>query len=156
MTQSPYATGPLPTHQIRKPPFSVEVPGHEPVPGETIPRRHPEARDGFITRPSEDIFTVFDIVRRAARLEPSRNAVGWRRRIKVHRDTKMIKTVVGGETKEVQKEWQFFELSKYHFLTYKEYETQAYHIGAGLRKLGLTEESKLHLFATTRYGLDTC
>ncbi|KAH7320597.1 long-chain acyl-CoA synthetases & [Stachybotrys elegans] len=146
---SSWASGPLPTYLVNKPPFSVPVPGYDPVPGETVPRRHPSAVDGLLTRPAEDVHTVFDIVRRAARLEPNRNAVGWRRRIKLHRETKKIKANVGGEVKEVGKEWQYFELSGFQFLTYKEYETQAYRIGSGLRHLGLTDKSKLHLFAST-------
>jgi long-subunit acyl-CoA synthetase (AMP-forming) len=35
-------------------------------------------------------------------------------------------------------------------LTYKEYETQALQVAAGLRKLGLEPHDKVHLFATTR------
>ncbi|KAI9151277.1 Long-chain acyl-CoA synthetases & Acyl-protein synthetase [Paramyrothecium foliicola] len=149
MTQSSFATGPIPTYQIHKPPFTVEAPGYGHIPGETIPRRHPAAKDALVTRPSDDVRTVFDIVRRAARLQPTRNAVGWRKRVKLHKEFKKVKKTVGGEVKEVDKEWQYFELSNFHFLTYKEYETQAFHIGSGLRKLGLTKDSKLHLFGAT-------
>jgi long-chain acyl-CoA synthetase len=58
--------------------------------------------------------------------------------------------MVDGEVQEVDKEWQLFELSPFTFLTYKQYEERVLHIGSGLRKLGLTPEHKLHLFATTR------
>lgn len=150
MTQSSFATGSEPKEQPQRPPFTVEAPGNHPVPGETIPRRHPAAKNGLITRPSDDVHTVFDIVRRAARLHPHRNAVGWRRLVKIHKETKTVRRAVGEQVKEVEKEWQYFELSKFCFLTYKEYETLAYQLGSGLRKLGLTENSKLHMFAATR------
>jgi long-chain acyl-CoA synthetase len=149
MASSPFATGPVPLHPVRKAPFSVPSPGFDRVPGETLPRRHPSVRDGLVTRPSDDVSTVFDIVRRAARLEPDRNAVGCRRRIKLHTETKKVSKMVGGKPCDVDKEWQYYELSPFSFLTYKQYETQAYQLGSGLRKLGLTPDSKLHLFGTT-------
>ncbi|KAK7432270.1 long-chain fatty acid-CoA ligase [Neonectria magnoliae] len=142
-------TGILPLKQVQKPPFTIESPGYEKVPGETIPRRHPRAKDGLIDRPADDIYTVFDIVRRGARLHPENHAVGSRKLIKLHKSTKKVQKNIDGQIKEVEKEWQFFELSKYSFLTYKEYETLVLQVGSGLRKLGFTPGHKLHLFGTT-------
>lgn len=145
-----YTTGIMPLQQVRKGPFTIEAPGYEKVPGETIPRRHPKAKDGLINRPAEDVATVYDIVRRSARVYPNHHAVGRRRLIKVHKETKKVSKNVNGEVIEVDKEWQFFELTKFDFLTYKQYEELVLQLGSGLRKLGLTPEHKLHLFGTTR------
>ncbi|UNI18358.1 Long-chain-fatty-acid--CoA ligase [Purpureocillium takamizusanense] len=144
-----YTSGIMPLTQVHKPPFTVEAPGYEKVPGETIPRRHPRAKNGLLNRPADDVATVFDLIRRSARVYPNHNAVGSRKLIKLHRETKKVKKNVDGEIREVDKEWQFFELSPFSFLTYKDYEARVLQLGAGLRKIGLTSENKLHIFAAT-------
>lgn len=148
-----YTTGIMPLNPVHKPPYTIEAPGYEKVPGETIPRRHPRAKNGLLSRPSDDVTNIFDIVRHGARVYPNHQALGSRQLVKLHKETKKVKKNVDGEIQEVDKEWQFFELSGYSYLTYKEYETRVLQIGSGLRKLGLTPENKLHLFATTRYVL---
>ncbi|KAF5007859.1 hypothetical protein FDECE_5774 [Fusarium decemcellulare] len=144
-----YTSGVAPLYQVNKPPFTIEAPGYHKKPNETIPRRHPKARDGLIDRPAEDVYTVFDIVRRSARLYGDRNAVGSRKLIKLHKEIQKVEKEVDGQTKQIDKEWSFFELSNYSFLTYKEYETLCLEIGSGLRKLGLTQQDKMFLFGTT-------
>ncbi|QUC22918.1 uncharacterized protein UV8b_07159 [Ustilaginoidea virens] len=144
-----YTTGMMPLHPVHKPPYTIEAPGYEKVPGETIPRRHPRAKNGLLSRPADDVRNIFDIVRRSARAYPNHQALASRKLVKLHKETKKVKKNVGGEVQEVDKEWQFFELSSYSYITYKEYETLVLELGSGLRKLGLTPESKLHFFATT-------
>ncbi|KAK8031248.1 hypothetical protein PG990_000982 [Apiospora arundinis] len=121
-----YTTGPMPLRQVHKPPFTVEAPGCPKVDGETIPRRHVNAR-----------------------LYPDNHAVGYRKLIKLHKETKKVQKNVDGQVKEVSKEWQFFELSPYSFITYKEYEKLILELGCGLRQLGLGPDKMLHLFGTT-------
>lgn len=132
------------------PPFSVEVPGSEPVQGETIPRRHPAAKDKLITTPSEDVRTIFDILKRSADKFGNAKALGSRRLVKTHHETKKVKKTVEGVTKEVDKNWTYFELSEYSYISFIEYEKLALEVGAGLRKLGLARNDRVHLFAGTR------
>jgi long-chain acyl-CoA synthetase len=146
-----WTVGVMPLTQVRKPPFTIEAPGYEKVPGETIPRRHPAAKDGLLTKPADDVHTVFDIVRRSAREYPNHLAVGHRKLIELHKETKKVPKNVDGQVIEVDKEWQYFELTKFDFMTFKEYETLVLQLGSGLRKLGLNGgASRLHFFATTR------
>lgn len=145
-----YFSGIMPMTPVHKPPYTIEAPGYEKVPGETIPRRHPRAKDGLLTTPSDDVKTVFDIVRRSARIYPNEPGLGSRKLIKLHKEMKKVPKVVDGEVREVDKEWQYFELSKYSFMTFKEFETLVLQLGSGLRKLGLVAGDKLHIFATTR------
>ncbi|ETS00933.1 hypothetical protein MKX07_006479 [Trichoderma sp. CBMAI-0711] len=145
-----WTVGVMPLTQVRKPPFTIEAPGYEKVPGETIPRRHPAAKDGLLTKPADDVHTVFDIVRRSAREYPNHLAVGHRKLIELHKETKKVPKNVDGQVIEVDKEWQYFELTKFDFMTFKEYETLVLQLGSGLRKLGLNGgASRLHFFATT-------
>lgn len=135
---------------IKNPPYTVEASGYEPVQGETIPRRHPAAKDKLTTTPSDDVRTIFDILKRSADKFGNAKAVGTRRLIKTHYENKKVKKTVDGVTKEVDKKWTYYELSEYKYISFVEYERIALDIGAGLRKLGLVEGDRLHIFAATR------
>ncbi|KAI8394957.1 hypothetical protein FOFC_21670 [Fusarium oxysporum] len=115
-----YSSGPIPLNRVHKPPFTIEAPGYAKVPRETVPRRHPRAKDGLINRPVNDIHTVFDIVRRSARVYPNHRAVGSRELVKLHKERRKVQKNVDGEIQELEKEWQLFELSKFSYLTFKD------------------------------------
>jgi len=132
-----------------KPPFSVEVPGAEPVEGEGIPRRHPLAKDGIWARPSEDINTVYDIVVRSATRYANVRCMGWRKLVKIHKETKMIKKMVEGKETEVPKEWSYFEKSPFEFITYSEYHQLVKDLGSGYVALGLGKGDRIQIYAAT-------
>lgn len=134
----------------KKGPFTVEASGYEPVDGETIPRRHPAAKDGLILRPSEDVATTYDNFRRSARVFGNSKAVGSRRIIKTHVDNKKVKKIVNGVEQEVDKKWTYFELSGYTYKSFLEYEKLCLELGCGLRKLGLEKDDRIHLYGATR------
>lgn len=133
------------------PPFTVEASGYEPVKGETIPRRHPVSKDKLVTTPSDDVKTIFDIIRHSAEKFGNAKALGTRRLIKTHTENKTVKKTVDGVTKDVEKSWTYFELSGYTYISFVEYEKLILEVGAGLRKLGLVKGDRIHLFAATRY-----
>ncbi|KAI4152028.1 MAG: hypothetical protein LQ341_000784 [Variospora aurantia] len=132
-----------------KGPFTVEVEGYQPKDGETIPRRHPSSKDKLRTTPSDDVKTIFDILKRSADKFGNAKAVGTRRTIKTHVENTKVKRMVDGQEQEVDKKWTFFELSEYKYISFVEYERMALEIGAGLRKLGLAKGDRLHLYAGT-------
>jgi long-chain acyl-CoA synthetase len=134
----------------KRPPFSVEVPGYEKVEGETIPRVNPKAKNGLITKPAEDVATVWDIVKRGADKFGNAKAVGQRKLIETHVETKKIKKIVDGQEQEVDKKWTYFELSGYTYYSFIEYERLTIQLGSALRKLGLQKEDRLHMFGATR------
>lgn len=122
-------------------PFSVEVPGTEKVQGETRPRRNPAAFDGLIAQPHPSIRTAYDIVQYAARTYGDARCMGSRTRLATHRESK----VVGG----VLKEWEYFELGPYQYLSFVEFQDHISTLGAGLRQLGLCRGDKIHLYGAT-------
>lgn len=130
-------------------PFTVEASGYEPVKGETIPRRHPASKDKLVTTPSEDVTTIFDILKRSADKFGNAKALGSRKLVKTHHETKKVKKTVDGKTQEVDKNWTFFELSGYSYISFSEYERLTLQMGAGLRKLGMIKGDRLQLFAGT-------
>lgn len=137
-------------HMVKRGPFSVEASGYSPVEGETIPRRHPAAKDKLITTPAPGIRTIFDLLKRSADKFGNAKAFGSRKLIKTHQETKKIKKTVDGQTKEVEKKWTYFELSGYTYMSFVEFERMVLQLGAGLRHLGMEKSDRLHLFAATR------
>ncbi len=131
------------------PPFSLEAPGYEHVDGETIPRRHPLTVNKLQERPSEDVATVFDIIKRSSEKYGNAKALGSRKLVKTHNETKKVKKMVDGEQVEVDKNWTYFELSGYEYYSFHDYEKLILQLGAGYRKLGLTKDDRVHIFAAT-------
>jgi long-chain acyl-CoA synthetase len=125
----------------KKGPFSVEVPGTENVPGETRPRRNPAAIDGLIAQPHPLIHTAYDIVQFAARTHGDKTCMGSRPLLATHRESKDV----GG----VKKQWEYFELGPYQYLTFVEFQDRISNLGAGLRHLGLCSGDRLHLYGAT-------
>lgn len=140
----------LPLHPVDKPPYSVEIEGVEKKPGETIPRRNARFADGLRKTPFPEVTTVYELVKRSAQVYPNHRAMGSRKIIKHHKETKKIDKNVDGEIVKVDKTWQFFELSGYTYITYKEYLQLVHDLGSGLRSLEFADDAKVHFFATTR------
>lgn len=135
---------------IRSPPFTRDVPGSVPVEGETIPRRNAKTYESLRERPAEGINTLFDVVKWSAEKYGDAKALGTRKLLKTHNEVKKVKKVIDGQVQEVDKMWTYFEMSGYSYMSFKEYEVLVLQIGAGLRKLGLVENDRVHMFAATR------
>jgi long-chain acyl-CoA synthetase len=133
----------------RSGPYTCEVPNAEKVDGETIPRRNNAAKDGLIMKPHDDVSTLYDILRHSAAKFGNAKAVGARRIVNVHEETKKVKKMVDGKEQEVDKKWQYFELSPYKYKSFVEFEKMALSAGAGLRSLGFEPQDRMHLFAAT-------
>ncbi|KAI0100233.1 acetyl-CoA synthetase-like protein [Nemania sp. FL0031] len=149
MTLATQYEGVLPLRMVQKPPFMVQDPTVPEIEGESRPYRHVKAKNGLLTRPSPEVATVYDLFTTAAKNYGNKAAIGSRTLIETHIETKKVPKVVDGVKTEVDKQWTYFELSPFKFLTYKEYETRALNVGAGLRKLGLEPGDILHIFAST-------
>ncbi|EXJ83095.1 long-chain acyl-CoA synthetase [Capronia coronata CBS 617.96] len=145
----PRMDGWVQAQMVKKPPFSVEVPGYQKKEGETIPRRHPLAKDKLITLPSDDVKTVYDNLKRASAKFGNAKAVGTRKIIKTHVENKKVKKIVDGQEVEVDKQWTYYELSGYSYMSFIEYDKLAHDLGSGLRHLGITKEKKMHLYGAT-------
>lgn len=57
--------------------------------------------------------------------------------------------MVDGKEQEVDKKWQYFELSPYKYKSFVEFEKMALSVGSGLKSLGFNPQDRLHLFAAT-------
>ena len=132
-----------------KPPFSVEATGYEHVEGETIPRRHPEVAKELVVRPGDGVSTLFELVTNSSKKYGNSKAIGSRKLLQTHQETKKVKKMVDGKEQEVDKNWTYFELGGYEYMTFHDYERLILQIGAGLRKLGMKKDDRVHIFAAT-------
>ncbi|EKG10066.1 AMP-dependent synthetase/ligase [Macrophomina phaseolina MS6] len=133
----------------KKGPFTVEAPGFEKVKGETIPRRNYRTKDALKMRPQEDVATVYDILKYSSAKFGNAKAVGSRKLIEEHTETKKVKKMVDGKEEQVDKKWTFFEYSPYEYMSFVEFEKTALQIGAGFRAIGLNSPDRVHIFAST-------
>ncbi len=154
-TDSSLGEGSLKTAMIqpgmfKEGPFSLPIPNSPIIPGETIPRRRTACINGLISTPEEGVNTVYDVLVLAAERYGNLNAMGERKLIKTHYETKMVKKTVEGKEKLVEKKWTFFEMGGFEYLSFREYVALTMELGAGLRFLGLEKEDRVHIFAATR------
>ncbi|KAK5118513.1 hypothetical protein LTR62_003028 [Meristemomyces frigidus] len=140
----------------RRPPYTAEVPGAKKVDGETIPRRNIRYKDALLVEPDPTTKTIFDILKRSSEKFGNAKALGKRKLIDMHEETKKVKKMVDGKEVEQDKKWSYFELTGYEYLSFVEYEQLVLKVGSGLRKLGLESQDRVHLFAATHmYWLAT-
>lgn len=135
-------------------PYTTEAKGAPKVDGESVPRRTLTAKDSLIYLPTDGVETVYDILRHSAAKYGNAKALGSRKLLRTHEEVKKVKKTVDGKELTVDKKWTYYEMSEYHFMSFEEYEQMAIHCGAGLRKLGMQKDDRLHIFAaTTPYWL---
>ncbi|KAF2748751.1 acetyl-CoA synthetase-like protein [Sporormia fimetaria CBS 119925] len=130
-------------------PFSVEVPGATKVEGETIPRRNIKVKDGLKMKPDPEISTLYELLKWSSAKYGNAKAMGSRRIVKTHTETKKVKKMIDGEQREVDKDWTYFEMSAYKYMSFVEFEKLAHTVGSGLKNLGLVPEDRVHIFAGT-------
>ena len=135
---------------VKKPPFTVDAPGYEQVKGETIPRRNAATKDQLKATPAEGVDTIYDIITYSSKKFGNAKAMGSRKLVKTHQETKKIKKVIEGKEQEVDKNWTYSELSGYNYMSFVEYEKLVNQIGSGLKQLGMSSGDKLQIFAATR------
>lgn len=68
----------------------------------------------------------------------------------MHQENKKVKKMVDGKLQEVDKQWSYYELSGYSYISFVEYEKMVLNVGSGLANLGMSKGDRVHLFAATR------
>ena len=124
--------------------YSIEI-SSEHAPGETPIRRSILAPNELMTTPAVGVETLYDVLKYATSSYKHRNAFGYR---KLEQTFVEEKLVPGSEK---PKHWKYYQYSPYHYYTYLEALDLTHTLGAGLRKLGMKKDDKLHIFASTRF-----
>jgi long-chain acyl-CoA synthetase len=133
----------------RKGPYTAEAADAPAVEGETKPRRNLAAKDGLKTTPAPDVTTMYEVLRYASAKFGNAKAVGSRRIVNKITETKKIKKMIDGKEQEVDKNWEYFELSSYTYKSFVEFEKLALSVGSAIQKLGFKPHDRMHLFAAT-------
>jgi long-chain acyl-CoA synthetase len=128
--------------------FSFEVGSEQPNGGRI--RRSSYFKDGLIRSPGNNIYTLFDLFENSATLYPDVKGFGYRKVKDIITEEKEITKIVNGEEVKQKKTWSYYELSGYHYMTYKEGFDFAQQVGAGLAHIGLKSKSKIEVFSPTK------
>ena len=78
----------------RSGPYTCEAANAEKVEGETVPRRNLAAKEGLIMKPHDNVATLYDVLRHSAAKFGNAKAVGARKIVNVHEETKKVKKMV--------------------------------------------------------------
>jgi long-chain acyl-CoA synthetase len=129
--------------------LTTEAAGAKKVDGETTARRNHAAKDKLATTPTNGVETLYDVMRYASAKFGNAKAVGARRIVNKITETKKVKKMIDGKEQEVDKNWEFFELSGFKYKSFVEFEKMALSVGSAVRKLGFQPHDKMHIFAAT-------
>lgn len=134
---------------------NYNIPVGEPAnENEGAPRRNSLVPDGSLKKPRDfECTTVYEMVTEFCKRHSNNNAMSWRNLIDVHTKTKKINKMINGKSVEVEKNWFYYELSDYQYMTFNELNDCMIQIGRGLVSMGLKPNSddKLHIFASTSH-----
>jgi len=125
---------------------SVVVPSD----GEGEVRRVAICPDRLVTQPFEGVEVIPDIVALAALGYGTKEAMGWRNIITIHEEEREVKKVVGGQEVIEKKNWKYFELSDYQFITYIEVAERIQELARGLLHHGIHKDDVFNIYAQTR------
>lgn len=131
---------------------ALTVPVGEAKTGETAPRRKAAQKAAALDRPLDSKATnVPEFFEECVNRNSERNAMGWRKFIDTHVDTKKVTKIVNGEEKKVDKDWTFYEYGSYEYMLYLELWELVQQVGRGAVKMGMKPllDDKLHIFAQT-------
>ena len=123
--------------------------------GESGIRRLANSAEQLVQRPLEGINTVYDVVVYAPLKYGDREALGWREVIKtIEEEREIIKT--GDQTDVVEKkQWKYFELSEYKWMSYNQVKEAVSEISRGLIKHGVSKGDVFNIYALTRYVISS-
>jgi len=124
------------THNMPNP-VSREVKDAERKSGEGLPRT------SLLDLPASQYQrSLYDVLKDSAQRFGNKNCLGVRPLVKKHQEKK---TINGQE-----KTWEFLELGKYQWLSYKEVHQRVVRVGAGLVSLGLSKGDFVGVYEETR------
>jgi long-chain acyl-CoA synthetase len=129
-------------------PYSVEVTDTS-AKGEGRIRRNRNAIAELITKPRDNVSTVYELLQYSIKKYGDKDCMGYRKVVKEHTDEKMMTKIVDGEERQIPKKWTFWELSPYIYRSFKQVGEESAALGAGLRHLGLNPGDRLELYAGT-------
>lgn len=122
-----------------------------PPEGESLIRRSTLAADKVIDKPADHVNTLYDVLQNSANKYGDKEAIGFRNVEAIIEEEKEVVKVINGEEHKEMKKWKYFQMSPFQYVGYRKMSEIAHDLGAGLAHLGLKKDSKLEIFAATRW-----
>lgn len=120
---------------------------------ETAPRRAKRFANGPLTRPLDyKSSTIYEFLTEVVENNgKNNNAMGWRELIDITEENKLITKIIDNKETKIEKNWLYFNLSNYKYITYKQLFDNVHNLGSGLRLLSSDTNPilKLHIYAST-------
>ncbi|KAK6461286.1 long-chain fatty acid--CoA ligase and synthetase 4 [Scheffersomyces coipomensis] len=132
----------------------LTLPVGEALPGETAPRRKSAYKNAPVVRPDDSkAITMADFFEECVARNGKRNAMGWRTLIDTHHEIKKVTKIIDGEPQQIDKEWIYYELSPYNYITYPDLLTLVKDYSKGLIELGIkpNQQSKVFVYSGTSH-----
>ncbi|KAK4056373.1 long-chain fatty acid-CoA ligase [Microbotryomycetes sp. JL221] len=126
---------------------SVEV-GPE-TKGQGRVRRFVNTADKLVERPSEGINVIADILKQSSVKYADQRAVGWRDLVKMHTEKKDVQKKVDGKEVTETKTWQYYELTDYKYMTYKQLYESVKQAGSALVETGHSKDTIFNIYSQT-------
>ncbi|GAA5982741.1 hypothetical protein JCM10908_006767 [Rhodotorula pacifica] len=128
---------------------TVEIGDDHLPPGQGRPRRYYKAKDALVHSPAPGIEVIPDLLDHSVKVRPDSPAVGWRDTIKVHKEYKDVKKIIDGQERTEKKEWLYYELTDYRYLTYAELGDLVSQLANALAETGHSRETIFNIYAQT-------
>ncbi|KAJ1975615.1 long-chain fatty acid-CoA ligase [Dimargaris cristalligena] len=111
--------------------------------------RNTRSKEGLVTSPIDGITTLYEVFEYATRTFADQKLMAYRTVLDIIEEDKWVTKTVAGKQEKQKKTWRYFKLSEYHWYTGKEVRAIIGEIGSGLRKLGVTKEENVSIYAPT-------
>ncbi|GAA5871399.1 hypothetical protein JCM3774_005588 [Rhodotorula dairenensis] len=128
---------------------TVEIGDEQLKPGQGRPRRYYMAKDALVDSPAPGIETIPDMLDHSVKTRPDLPAVGWRDTIRIHKEYKDVKKIVEGQETTEKKEWTYYELTDYRYLSYAEFGQLVADLASALAESGLSRDTVFNIYAQT-------
>ncbi|KAJ2721397.1 long-chain fatty acid-CoA ligase [Coemansia sp. Benny D115] len=135
--------------------YSSEVPGTGSA-TETPTRRFHTTADRIVDRASPNVVTIYDALMNGFNTRPEHPILGKRDVIGTVTEEREVQHKVNGKMETTKKQWSYFKLSEYKWLTYSQVVEFTRAFGSGLVKLGMKKESRITIYAPTSREWQLC
>lgn len=107
------------------------------------------AKDGLVDSPGPGIRVIPDMLDHSVKVRPDAPAVGWRDTINIHKEYKDVKKVIDGQETTEKKEWTYYELTDYRYLSYAELGQLVTDLASALVETGHSRDTVFNIYAQT-------
>ncbi|KAJ2495521.1 long-chain fatty acid-CoA ligase, partial [Coemansia sp. RSA 2052] len=135
--------------------YSTAVPGTGSE-TETPTRRFHTTADRVVDRAQPNITNIYGALLRGRDAKPDVKTLGKRDVLGTVTEEKTIQHKVDGKMEQTTKEWSFFKLGEYKWMTYAQVYEYTKNLGAGYLELGLKPNSRVLIYAPTSREWQLC